>query len=106
MSQILPTVLQELKELPPYSIVCLSWRRVRGVDSISHVITAHEQIQLNQACDFISLVNSLVPNNLTIQNIFIFTAASLMPIDSCERLPIHHYSEDHIFCTSKIILFI
>ena len=39
-----------------------------GVASVACFTTDHEQTQLNRVCTFISLVYSLLPKDLTIQN--------------------------------------
>ena len=44
-----------------------------GVADVAHLITGHEQIKP------ISLIWSLLPKDLTYQNLFIFTAAGVVP---------------------------
>ena len=51
-----------------------------SVTNVAYFSTCHEQTQLNRVCYFfVTLVNSLLPKDLTIQNLFIFTAAGVMP---------------------------
>ena len=44
----------------------------RGVASVAHIITGHEQTRLTESAIFIYFVYSLFPKDLTIQNLLIW----------------------------------
>ena len=46
---------------------------------------------------FISLMWSLLPRDLTNNNLFIFSAAGVVQCGGRKRLPAHHHSADYIF---------
>ena len=61
--------------------------------SVVHFITGHAQTELNRVCYFISLIYSLLPKDLTVQNyLFIFTAAGVL-----KRRQVHHHSANYMF---------
>ena len=55
---------------------------------------------------FVPLMWSLLPRDLTIQNIFIFTAAGGVPCGGRKTSPLHHYYADYIFWSVGIFEFI
>lgn len=46
--------------------------RYLGRARVAHLITSHEQYRLSESTIYISLVYSFVPEDLTIQNLFIY----------------------------------
>ena len=58
-----------------------------GVPYVAHFIAGHEHTQLSPVCSFISLVYSLLLKHLTIENLFIFIAASVVPCGSRKTSP-------------------
>ena len=53
-----------------------------------------------------AIFSFLMWTNITNQNLFIFTAAGVVPCGGCKCLPIHHCSADYIFWSFGIIEFI
>ena len=69
------------------------------------VSVAHFLVSIKPILLVFSLVHSLLPNDLKIQNLFIFTAAVVL-CGGRESLPDHHYSADYIFWSFEIVGFI
>ena len=55
---------------------------------------------------FISLMQSLLPKDLTILNVFTFTAAGIVPCGGRKTSPRNHHSAGYIFWSFEIIEFI
>ena len=55
---------------------------------------------------FFSLKCSLLLEFLNFQNLFISTAAGVVPYGGREHLSVHHYNADYIFWSFGIIRFI
>ena len=55
------------------------------------------KLNLTESDIFISLMYSVLPKALTIQNLFIFTAADVLRVAAVKCLPLHHHSADDIF---------
>ena len=58
-----------------------------GVSGVALFITGHEQTQKTEFAIFISLMWSLLPEDLTNQNLFIFTAAGVVPCGGRKTSP-------------------
>ena len=67
--------------------------------------TGHEQTKQTEFAIFISFMLSLLPKDLTHQNLYIFTAAAVLCAAGVKRLPVHHYRADYIFLFFGIIEF-
>ena len=52
---------------------------------------------------FFSLVYFLLPNELPVQNLFVFTAADVVPCGGRKNLPVHDDSADFIFFSGPLL---
>ena len=69
-------------------------------------LLAMNRLNKTQLAIFISLMQSLLPKDLTIRNLFTFIAASIVPCGGRKTSPRNHHSADYIFWSFEIIDFI